>query len=220
MTSISIDAEIIHENQYQLWVFDFPDIDVISGEEYFFVLSSPGSNVKGYGLTLSTSDIYPDGRIYYSLDYGETWKIQNDADDSVFMTYGFKNGENLPPHVPRRPCGLTTFKPGQEKSFNVVTSDANDDNLYYIIDWGDGTDSGWKGPYNSGEVCSIEKTYQNNGGYRLKVKAKDEHGLESDWSDSLSISIKKGKASKDLWLFQFQDIHSIIYQIFKPLLNL
>ncbi|MCD6108537.1 MAG: hypothetical protein J7J89_03585, partial [Thermoplasmata archaeon] len=67
-------------------------------------------------------------------------------------------------------------------------------------DWGDGTNSGWLGPYNSGETVEASHSWSEKGEYSIKVKAKDINGLESEWSDplviSMPLSIKISSAQK------------------------
>ena len=63
-----------------------------------------------------------------------------------------------------------------------------------MFDWGDGTDSGWIGPYTSGDISNATHIWTKSGNYHVKVKAKDEFGAESYWSDPLSVSIPKNRA--------------------------
>jgi hypothetical protein len=93
------------------------------------------------------------------------------------------------PEKPARPSGLTNGKIGQEYSYTTSTTDPNGDQVYYQWDWGDGTNSGWVGPYDSNEICSVSNNWTEKGNYEIKVKAKDIFGLESDWSDPLPITM-------------------------------
>lgn len=71
----------------------------------------------------------------------------------------------------------------------VVTTDPDGDDIYYLIDWDDGTSSGWIGPYHSGEEACFVHTYLP-GVYEIKAKAKDIYGAESDWSIPYIIIIE------------------------------
>lgn len=55
------------------------------------------------------------------------------------------------------------------------------DDVYYFINWGDGTSSDWIGPFASGETAIISHDWSEDGTYDLKVKAKDPDG-ESKWA--------------------------------------
>ena len=72
--------------------------------------------------------------------------------------------------------------------------------IYYIFNWGDGTDSGWLGPFDSGETVNATHSWEEEGSYEIKVQAKDTGGLLSDWSDPLPISMPLNKESRGLFL--------------------
>ena len=60
-------------------------------------------------------------------------------------------------------------------------------------------DSSWLGPYSSGATVAAGHTWIDQGSYEIKVMAKDEDGLLSQWSDSLAVDISLicGDASND-----------------------
>lgn len=99
-----------------------------------------------------------------------------------------------PPETPEKPSGPTEGKPGMEYEFTTRTTDPDDEKVSYKWKWGDGTESEWLGPFESGEVVNASHIWEEKGSYPIQVKAKDESDMESDWSDSLTITIKKGKA--------------------------
>ena len=105
--------------------------------------------------------------------------------------------DNTAPGKPEKPTGQTLGKAGKSYSYSTVAIDPEGDKLYYLWDWGDETGSEWDGPYNSGETYEVSHIWEKSGGFDIKVKAKDEHGAESEWSDSLSIAMPKNMASLD-----------------------
>ncbi|UCF49057.1 MAG: PKD domain-containing protein [Thermoplasmatales archaeon] len=80
----------------------------------------------------------------------------------------------------------------QEYNFTINTTDPNGDDIFYYIEWGDNTSSGWVGPYASGEEVTVNHTWLEHGVYEIKAKAKDILGLSSGWSESFFIDIVKG----------------------------
>ena len=80
-----------------------------------------------------------------------------------------------------------------EYTYTTNTSDPQNNLIYYWFDWGDATNSGWVGPYSSGNTANASHTWTKQGIYTIKVKAKDIHGSESDWSDPLPITMPKSK---------------------------
>lgn len=85
--------------------------------------------------------------------------------------------------------GPTTGNPDISYEYSFLSSDVNDDTLYYYIDWGDNTTSGWVGPYPAGDSMTQEHLWSSPGSYMIKAKAKDRHGAESNWSVSFVMTI-------------------------------
>jgi|GEM_PF-6346619 len=95
---------------------------------------------------------------------------------------------------------------GTAYSFKAMLTDVDNDQLTYIFSWGDGSDTGWLGPVSPGEVTQTH-TYTSAGTYSLKVKARDEHGAESDWTSyPLNILIKVAKVELSLKMFHIGSI--------------
>jgi len=97
--------------------------------------------------------------------------------------------QNNPPDAPTKPTGEIEGYHGSSYNYDTSTNDEDNDNLYYFYDWGDDTDSGWLGPYPSGNLCNTNHIWEKPGIYNIKTKAKDEHDQESDWSNPLSVNM-------------------------------
>lgn|GEM_PF-3956286 len=95
---------------------------------------------------------------------------------------------NTPPGKPSRPVGPRQGVTGREYTYLCSTVDPDGDNLSYFFEWGDGTTSGWRGPYPVGIVGNASHIY-HQGNYSIRVKARDEMGEESPWSEPLSVSM-------------------------------
>jgi len=59
--------------------------------------------------------------------------------------------------------------------------DIDGDQISYIVDWGDNSTLETYGPEESGVEVIASHTWSEEGTYLIKVKARDENGLESDW---------------------------------------
>ena len=91
-------------------------------------------------------------------------------------------GENSPPETPEID-GPTSGNVGTEYDYTVSTTDPEGDDCYYWIEWcGEGCTSGWMGPYPSGEEQVFSHTWDEQGDFTIKVKAKDIYDAESDWA--------------------------------------
>jgi hypothetical protein len=98
---------------------------------------------------------------------------------------------NNAPNTPEKPIGETNGLTGTEYEYSSKTIDLEEDQIFYLFSWSDGTNTGWLGPYNSGEACYAKHTWEQDGAYIVRVKAKDIHGSESGWSDSLNVVMPK-----------------------------
>ncbi|MBN1280363.1 MAG: PQQ-binding-like beta-propeller repeat protein [Candidatus Thermoplasmatota archaeon] len=88
--------------------------------------------------------------------------------------------ENTPPCTPDI-TGPKYGKPGVLYLYTVVATDAQQDDVFYYVEWGDGVNSNWLGPYASGVPVSTSYRWGQKGTYVIQVKAKDTWGAESDW---------------------------------------
>jgi len=104
--------------------------------------------------------------------------------------------DNNPPYTPEIE-GQRIFKEGEggEYPYTIYSTDPEDDDVCYLINWSDGT-QWWTGFYESGEEITINNVTipLEKGTYVLfKVKAKDSFGAESDWG-VLEVTVPKNKA--------------------------
>lgn len=118
------------------------------------------------------------------VDYKTIEEWQPFGDPSLAITTS-----SQAPVKPQRPSGPASGQINIEYSYTSSTTDPDGDKVYYLFNWGDGTTSVWIGPYNSGATATAKHTWTVQGSYEIKVKAKDEHGAQSEWSDPLLISM-------------------------------
>ena len=127
-----------------------------------------------------TDSLYPTA--YYP--YRENW--------SNPMMPELSNGtitiSNDPPNTPNQPDGPTEGEINIEYTYNTSTTDPDDDQVYYKWDFGDEV-TDWMGPFDSGEGVSESHIWALPGTYMVKVKAKDVHEAESDWSEPVEVAI-------------------------------
>lgn len=98
-----------------------------------------------------------------------------------------------PPETPSQPSGPISGNVDIDYTFLTNTTDPDEgDELSYQWDWGDGNISEWIGPYPSGQSMQTAHRWLEEGDYPVKVKAQDNHGLESAWSDAITVHILVG----------------------------
>jgi outer membrane protein assembly factor BamB len=181
-----------------------------SYDTYVYCLdASTGSQIWKYKTTgaVTSSPAVADGKVYLgSFDHnfycfnattGSTIWIYDAgkevssspaiADGALYIggvvngrIYCFKDG------IPGAPDSPTITGPAKGKvkvatEYNFTTTDPNGDTVSYFIDWGDGTTSGWIGPYSSGDVINQSHTWSKKGDYTIQAKAKNSNGNESGW---------------------------------------
>ena len=159
-----------------------------------------------------------DGSYYEMLDgidgveeiFGQTWWYSPIIHVTVVSP-------NDPPGKPDTPEGPTKGSPGKTYMYSTKTVDPDGDRVYYMWDWGDGNYSSWLGPFNSDETATALHSWSEKGTYSIKVKSKDIHDDESDWSDPLSVRMPKDQAlfGSFVKLFGrlFPRVSSVIYSI-------
>lgn len=96
---------------------------------------------------------------------------------------------NDPPLTPSIPDGPTIGYRNIEYEYSSNTTDPDGDQLYYLWEWGDNSTPVWYGPYYSGQTSNISHEWTELGTYQIRVKAKDNNNVESDWSEPLNVSI-------------------------------
>jgi len=139
-------------------------------------------------------------QVYYNHNYNSV--ITFNLSDELKMGYHSYSIPELfeqnsqPPFKPNKPIGTSQGEIGKKYYFKTSTVDPDRDVIYYLFDWGDETNNEWEGPFNSGEECNIFHIWNEQENYQIKVKAKDSHGMESEWSDPLSVSMPKNKVSQ------------------------
>lgn len=111
----------------------------------------------------------------------DVWGAASSWSDALVVTIT----DNNPPSIPEI-TGPAEGKPGKPYLFNFVSEDLDAHNVYYYVDWGDNTTTDWVGPYISGNLIHLTHTWDAEGTYTVKAKARDSMGAESDWG-TLSV---------------------------------
>ncbi|KYK24543.1 hypothetical protein AYK25_06205 [Thermoplasmatales archaeon SM1-50] len=126
--------------------------------------------------------------------------------------------ENTPPDTPVV-TGPTYGKVDVTYLYYFETTDPENDNVYYYVDWGDGTNSSWVGPYGSGEPITKSHTWSKKGTYIIKVIAKDPYFNESDWGIlTVTMPYSYTPLFKEFWMKVFERF-SLAFSILRHLLR-
>jgi len=115
--------------------------------------------------------------------YNSTWYYNGVVDELKLYKYPGGNKQN-PPEV----SGPNEGIPYQELEFTFLTNDPEEDDIKLFIDWDDGSDSGWLGPFKSGEEVTVSHKWYNSGNFTIRAKSMDIWD-DSYWSDGHSVFI-------------------------------
>jgi len=174
------------------WVTELQISDVAHNDDGYIIANTidggelpeyTPSGKPSYPLHLRGADIFPPNNV------GGIIKIE---------LVGIQG--NNPPATPEI-SGSTKGKTGTSYTYYFSTTDPEENNVYYYIDWDDGNNSGWYGPYVSGAEKSLSHTWSSDGTYTIRIKAKDTFDEESGWA-TLTVTMP---CSYNLPLFQFWD---------------
>jgi hypothetical protein len=180
------------------WSGGDPDPGDAVEYDVYFGLASPPPIVKiGHVETTYGLEKLTPLTTYY-------WQIvarDNHDAETEGPLWTFTTGEeiNSPPTTPSiislsHPSGIIIIKPGVEYKFELVSTDANDDEIYYYIEWGDGSIEDWIGPNPSGAPIIVNHTWSSGWTIgHIRAKARDTKGAESGWGDLIYITSKDKK---------------------------
>ena len=189
-------------------------IEGIIGETYTYNFKSEdidGDDVKlkidwGGGNDPTITEEYPSGEIisvqHIWEEPGVYWMTVTTIDehdseslDIELNPVYIRAHSNTPPMKPE----LDGDREGafnKDLQFSTVTYDCDRQDIYYLFDWGDHTDSGWLGPYQSGEICTTTNSWPGflyTDYYDVSVLSKDSTDAKSEWSDSIEVKVYQGK---------------------------
>ena len=165
----------------------------------------------------------------YNIDVGEGGNVRIEVDYYMDCSGAADDGYvdisdvifNKRPKTPNTPDGPTSGKIGESYTFFSSTIDLKNDQVFYLFDWDDGTDSGWLGPFDSGDECSASHIWNEKGIYSIRVKAKDVNDIESEWSNPSLISMSKNKLLYRFpFIYKFLEQHPYLFPLLRQILKI
>ncbi|MBN1280170.1 MAG: PKD domain-containing protein, partial [Candidatus Thermoplasmatota archaeon] len=160
--------------------------DTVTYDVYFGTTSPPPQIVANLsGTSYEVSTLSYDTVYYWRI---VAWDNHNASTSGPLWHFTTKH-LNIPPPAPHI-SGPTWGIINNPYTFSLgAITDPDGDQLYCLWDWGDGTTSGWLGPYASGTTVTATHTWSEKGTYGIRVKLKDQYGSESTWSEPHAITI-------------------------------
>jgi rhodanese-related sulfurtransferase len=182
----------------------------IIGQTLTFSVSTedPDNDVVRHGWDWDGDDIVDqwtsyvpsltEDNITHSWEAVGVYDVQVIAEDNVGDTSPFSptltvtipHAVNHPPTTPEI-TGPARLQPDIVVNYTVVTTDPENDGVYYNIDFGDLCPTvEWLGPFPSGEPQTFSHVYHERGTYTIRVQAKDIFEEMSDWG-TLEVAVPK-----------------------------
>jgi len=137
----------------------------------------------------------------------------NSSNTSDDTTWAWIQASNYPPDKPSI-YGETNGKVGQSYDYTFLTTDPEGLQVWYYIEWGDGSNTGWIGHYPSGEEITKSHSWSEKDTYTIRCKAKDPYGDESEWGE-LEVTMPMNQQSQYWWFLQFLQNHPRMFPILR-----
>ena len=177
-------------------------------------------NALDIGKLNQWDDGYPSGGNYWDDYTGTDSNSDGIGDTSYFIPGGSGEDQfplmkpygyiNNPPNLPVI-NGPTEGRPNIEYDFTIVSTDEDNDDLYYTIDWGDGNFDETE-VFPSGNAVIVSHKWQEKETYIIRVKAHDPYGDESDWG-TFEVIIPR---DRHIHKFLFNNLFRL-YQFFRTI---
>ncbi|UCF49139.1 MAG: hypothetical protein JSU91_05165 [Thermoplasmatales archaeon] len=102
-----------------------------------------------------------------------------------------------------------------EYEYKFSAEDPDGEKIYYFIDWGDDSNSGWLGPYSSGLDIILSHKWNIGGNYIIQARVKDTNNLLSPWN-TLEVNIPKNQQSR---IFNWLESYPLLLYFIQKLLR-
>jgi hypothetical protein len=106
---------------------------------------------------------------------------------------------------------------GEEYEFTFTSTDQESSEIYYRINWDDGNDTGYIGPYSSGGTITLNHKWKLKGTYWIKAWAKDTWGGESNQASHKIYILTNSAKSNQINLISTQLLESLLLRF--PVMN-
>jgi len=191
---IQFEGFVVNGQSPYTWFWDFGDGDTSDDQNPKHTYANPGN----FTVALTVTD-------YYGNKVNDTtWTFIKDCQPP------------LPPNI----SGPTKGKPNINYQYQfLLAQDPNGDISFIYVDWGDNTNSGWVGPYSSGETITIYHSWPKKQVYTIKAKAKNICGDSNNWN-YLEVSIPRNVKIINSLMQRFLQNHPNLISLLEKLINI
>lgn len=146
------------------------------------------TNTNSYETKIQRSGI----RDVHELDL--TMSCEWTQDNKIVIDISITNNEELFNSAPDIPSivGPSSGKANEEQTYEITGTDPDGNEIFIIIDWGDGTEETMMGPYSSGKTLVASHTWEQTGDYTIRARTRDTYDELSEWA-TLAVSMPRSK---------------------------
>jgi len=151
---------------------------------------------------------------------GYTGQIFGNYDVILIKMAAFDNQRPNKPTI----TGKTEGKIKKEYEYKIVTTDPEDNDVYYFINWGSfgyytgKIETDFIGPYASGEEVIVNHIWWYRDNFTITVMAIDIHGGESDWGE-LRVTMPHSYNNPFWWLVGLRDRFPLLQRLLEVLIR-
>jgi len=136
--------------------------------------------------------------------------------DPALSLYPISN----PPVKPSTPTGPNSGRINIKHTYSTSSMDQDGDQVRYLFDWGDGNTT-ITTYYLSGETVHSSHAWSEQGTFNIRIRAQDENGAWSNWSDPFTFSTPKNKIININPIFlEFLENHLYLFPLLRFVLGL
>jgi len=185
-----------------MWSPD-PNVCIIETDENGNIEWISEFESEGIQVTRSINPTNDGGYIVAGMTNTEFGNPECDA--FLYKINPYDNSQPTKPTI----TGNHKGKPDKEYTFTASSSDPDDQQIFYMWDWGDGNYSEWL------DTPKASYSWATEYNFKIRVLVKDFYGYESEWSDPFAFSTPKSKTANPVYkLFENFPILSQILQRF------
>ena len=214
-----------------LYAFGIGELEADANGPYYGLINQPvqfaGSSSGGhsphsyhwdFGDTYTSEEQNPTHTYTSPGNYGVVLTVtDNESNTASDTTFAWIQTSNTAPNKPTID-GPTSGNVGQSYDYTFSATDPDGSVLYLYIEWGDSSNTGWLGPYSSGEEVTKSHTWSNQGTFTIRCKAKDPYDEEGPW-ESFTVTMPRSRLLNNplfmRLLEQFPNAFPIIRQLLR-----
>lgn len=132
------------------------------------------------------------------------WKIiatDNHNTSTEGPVWSFTTFDNGPAGIPII-NGPKSGKPSNNYSYTFVSVDPDGNDVFYQINWGDGTVEDWVGPFEPNEIVIRDYLWDEKGNFTIMARAKVIYAVIGDWG-AFDVEIPRTRATVNSWYLWF-----------------